>query len=94
MQTKLSRVVIALVVVGALVGAVGVVSGEMDTNETDAPMHNDGDLAGHMADGITAMSEMAHMGEYMNGSMTEHMNDHEPGEHHDRDHRGGGHGHC
>lgn len=90
MQRKLSRVLIALIVVGTLVGAVGVVSADMNSDEADAPIHNVGDFVGHMADNITAMGEMAHM----DGSMTEHMNDHEPGEHHDRNHHGDDYGHC
>ena len=94
MQTTLSKVVIALAVVIALIGAVGVVSAEMNTNATDAPMHSGEESVGHMADGVAAMSEMAHMGEHMNGPMMEQMNHHGHGEHHDRNHHDRGHGHC
>ena len=83
MKTELSRVIVALAVVIALVGAVGVVSADMTTDATDAPVHSGNGLVGHMADGIT---EMAHMGEHMNGPMTEHMNDHVRGEHHTGNH--------
>jgi len=91
MQTKLSKVVIALAVVIALVGVVGVVGAEMSTNSTDAPMYGGGDHVGHMADGG---DEMTHMGEHMNGPMMEQMNNHSHGEHHDRDHHERGYGHC
>ena len=94
MQTKLSKVVIAVAVVIALVGAVGVVSAEMDTNATDAPMHSGGDHVGHMTGGVAAMGEMAHMGEHMNGQIMEQMNNRDHSEHHDRNHHDRDHGHC
>ena len=90
MQTKLSKVVIALAVVITLVGAVGVVSAEMNTNATDAHMHSDGDHVGHMTDGVTVMGEMVHMNE----PMMEQMNHHGHGEHHERNHHDRCHGHC
>ena len=89
MKTELSGVVIALAVVIALVGAVGVVSADMNTNASNAPMHGGDETVGHVADGTIGIGEMTHTGEHMHGSMVEHVNDHEPGNHH-----GSGHGHC
>lgn len=101
MHTKLSRVVIALAVVIALVGAIGVVNAEVNTNPPDAASHSGGDHVGHMIDSLAGMGEMAHVSEHTNGSMMEQMDHHESGDrHHGNHHESGdshherGHGRC
>ena len=88
MTSRILRLGIAFAVVVALIGAVGVVSAEMNSNTTNAD---------------TGSAQMAEMADHMPGNMTDHMDgnmmemmqghmgDHDYGEHHYGDHDHGDH---
>ena len=80
MTLTVVRLVVAFAVVVSLVGAIGLVSAEMNTtpDESESSMsdrtnHMSGDIGNHMAD---------HMTEEMVEMMQGHMASHDHGEHH------------
>ncbi|OVE82862.1 hypothetical protein [Natronolimnobius baerhuensis] len=86
MTSRTIRLVVAFTVVVALVGAVGLVSGEM---------HSDG------TDGDSESTHMAQMAGHMNGDMADHMDGNamemmqdNMGDHDHADHHDGEDGHC
>ena len=84
MTSSIARMAVTLIVVVALVGAVGLVGAEMDTTSDESEGTGVGEMAGHV-DGDVA----DHMDEDAIRMMQEHVSDHPHGEHHDGDA-----GHC
>lgn len=78
MTSNVVRLIVALAVVVALVGAIGLVSAEMNTTPDEPESNSMGDMAGHMSGDMNN-----HMGEDMLEIMQNHMADHDPGDHHD-----------
>lgn len=92
MQSRITRLVVALAVVVALVGAVGLVSADMNATPADSDERENGHMGG-LADHIDGdMIEMMqdHMSDH------DHGEDHDHGDHHDGDgdHHDGDGNHC
>lgn len=84
MKTTISRVAMAILVVGAMIGAAGLVSGELNVSSPDDDPQNNymAHITDHMGSDVTDHM-YSHSDETMNQIMQDHMQQPNHTDHHD-----------